>query len=225
MSVLDGIRMLGPRRTTDVRDVLTRRYAGVAAVVTLWTTLGLASLLSGFDLLGERPLSYLASEPGAGPLFAVGLVVAALLLVAFHNDVRSRFRVTSAFSWAMLVGLAGQVVAALVPLAGGGLAHRVHTTSALVLGASLPVLMWRFAASQPPGRWRRRSYALAWGEAAACALGFYLSARSIAAVAEVLPAAVFHLWIAVVTFRVREMPRGAVVPSVNISGWRSTLPA
>ena len=101
----------------------------------------------------------------------------ALLLVAFHQWVRSVFPVTRGFSVAMLVGLAGQLVAAAVPIGGNGPAHRIHTTFALVLGVSLPVLMWRFAAAQPAGTWRRLAYRLFWLEAAACAVGLYLSAR------------------------------------------------
>jgi hypothetical protein len=176
------------------------RYAGLVAVATLWATLGAGAALTGFDLLGERPLSHLGTRQPSALLFSGGLVVAALALVAFHRHVRARYHVTAAFSVAMLVGLAGQVVAALVPIGGGGIGHRVHTTAGLVLGASLPLLMWRFAASQPAGRWRRVSYGLFWGEAAAVAAGLHLSARMVAPVAEVLPAAAFHLWIVVVTF-------------------------
>ena len=175
------------------------RYAGLAAVTVLWTTLGAGTLLTGFDLLGERPLSYLGTQDRSAVLFSGGLLVGALALVAFHRHLRARHRVTTLFSVAMLVGLAGQVVAALVPIAGDGLGHRVHTTAALVLGASLPLLMWRFAASQPRGWWRRLCYSLFWSEAAAVAVGLHLSARMVAPLAEILPAAVFHLWILVVT--------------------------
>jgi hypothetical protein len=175
------------------------RETGLAAVVVLWTTLAAGSLLADFDLLGERPLSHLGTERASALLFSGGLVVAALLLVGFHTYVRDRFPVSPTFSVAMLVGMAAQLVAAVVPIGGAGLAHPVHTTSALVLGASLPVLMWRFAAAQPAGAWRRASYGLFWAEALACALGLWLSARSVAPVAEIVPAAVFHFWILAVT--------------------------
>jgi hypothetical protein len=172
----------------------------VAAVVTLWTTLGLASRLANFDLLGEQPLSYLGTRSRSDILFSVGLLVGAALLAAFHQYVRDHFPVGRGFSTAMLGGLVGQVVAAVVPIGGNGTAHKVHTTFALLLGASLPILMWRFAAAQLPGPWRRVAYALFWAEVAACAVGFYLSSRSVAPLAEILPAAVFHGWIATVTF-------------------------
>ena len=177
------------------------RETGLAAIVVLWTTMAAASLLAGFDLLGERPLSHLGTVPASALLFSGGLALAAVLLVGFHQFVRDRFPVSPTFSVAMLVGMAGQLVAAVVPIGGDGLAHRVHTTSALVLGASLPVLMWRFAAAQPGGRWRRLSYGLFWAEAVACAVGLWLSARSVAPVAEILPAAVFHAWIVAVTLQ------------------------
>jgi hypothetical protein len=175
------------------------RYTGVAAVVTVWTTLLTATVRSGFDLLGGEPLSYLGSQPRSAALFTVGLVAPAVLLTAFHQYVRGRFPVSVGFSLAMLIGLAGQMVAAFVPIGGDATLHRIHTSSALVLGISLPLLMWRFAAAQPPGGWRRRAYLLAWLEAAACAGGLYLSSLSIAPLAEILPGTVFHLWIVVVT--------------------------
>ena len=176
------------------------RYTGVAAVVTVWTTLLTATVVSGFDLLGEDPLSYMGTQPRSAALFAAGLLVPAVLLTAFHHHVKGRYPVSAGFSVAMLVGLAGQTVAAFVPIGGDPTAHRIHTVSALILGASLPLLMWRFAAGQPSGSWRRLAYALFWVEVAACAAGLYLSARSIAPVAEILPGTVFHVWIVVVTF-------------------------
>ncbi len=169
-------------------------------MATLWTTLLLASRLSSFDLLGEQPLSYLGTRPRSDVLFSGGLLVGAALLFAFHQYVRANYRVGRGFSTAMLGGLVGQVVAALVPIGGNGTAHKVHTAFALLLGASLPLLMWRFAAAQPAGRWRHTAYALFWAEVAACVVGFYLSSRSVAPLAEILPAVVFHAWIATVTF-------------------------
>lgn len=195
------------------------RYAGLVAVATLWTTLGAGTVLTGFDLLGERPLSYLGTQHPSALLFSGGLLVAALALLAFHRHVRARYRVTTLFSVAMLVGLAGQAVAALVPIGGDGAGHRVHTKAALVLGASLPLLMWRFAASQPAGAWRRLTYGLFWVEAAAVAVGLHLSARMVAPVAEILPAAAFHLWIVAVTVSPPAYPlpprRGRAPPGIR----------
>lgn len=176
------------------------RYTGVAAVVTVWTTLLAAAALSGFDLLGPDPLSYMGTRPASAALFSVGLVVPAVLLFAFHHHIRGRYVVGAGFSLVMLAGLAGQVVAAFVPIGGDPGMHRVHTTSALVLGVSLPLLMWRFAAGQPAGSWRRLAYGLFWVEAGACVAGLYLSSRHIAPVAEILPGVVFHTWILAVTF-------------------------
>ncbi|HVF14526.1 MAG TPA: hypothetical protein VM942_08000 [Acidimicrobiales bacterium] len=178
----------------------TLRYSGVAAVATIWTTLLVASASTDFDLLGPDPISYLGTSGGAAALFTVGLATTAVLLTAFHGYVRSRYPVARGFSLVMLAGLAGQMVAAFVPIGGDPGAHRIHTACALVLGASLPLLMWRFAAGQPPGTWRRLAYCLFWIEALAGAVGLYLSTRSIAPLAEILPAAAFHAWVFVVTF-------------------------
>jgi len=177
----------------------TSRSAGLAAVAVLWSALAAAALRSGFPLLGDRPLSWMVADPASSVLFRGALIVGALLLVAFHVDVRARYRVGLGFSVAMLGGLAGQLVAALVPIDGGQAANRLHTAAALLLGASLPLLMWRFAAAQPPGSWRRATFGLAGLEAAACAIGLLLSGASVAPLAEIVPAAAFHLWIVVVT--------------------------
>ena len=176
------------------------RYAGVAAVATLWTTLLTATVVARFDLFGNDPISYLGTRSRSAALFTVGLAVSAVLLTAFHQYLRGRYPVSLGFSLAMLVGLAGQMVAAFFRIGGDPAVHRIHTTSALVLGASLPLLMWRFAAAQPRGPWRRLTYAFFWAEAVACIAGVYLSAMTVAPVAEILPAAVFHAWIVTVTF-------------------------
>jgi hypothetical protein len=94
-----------------------------------------------------------------------------------------------------LIGLGGQVVAAIVPLSGPGASPTVHTIGGLVLGLSLPILMACFAAGQPAGSWRRLSWALCGLEAAACVAGLALSQSMRAPIAEALPAGAFHLWI------------------------------
>ncbi len=185
------------------------RYAGLAAVATLWSTLVVGALLSGFPVLGDRPLSWMAAEEASALLFSGGLITGALLLVLFHEHVRARYRVSHLFSIALLVGLAGQVVAALVPIQGEGLQNRVHTVAALTLGASLPVLMGCFALAQRPGRWRRITFGLFLLEAVACLVGVVLSQRSVAPLAEILPAVCFHLWIVAVTFAGQASSQGA----------------
>ncbi len=183
------------------------RYTGVAAVATVWTTLLTATAISGFDLLGPDPLSYLGTPGGSPVLFTIGLAVPAVLFTAFHRHVRNSFPVGRGFSLVMLAGLAGQMVAAFVPIGGDPTDHRIHTACALALGVSLPLLMWRFAAGQVPGPWRRLAYRLFWAEAAAVAAGLYLSARRIAPLAEILPGVAFHAWVMVVTFARRSPGR------------------
>ncbi|MGI8684616.1 MAG: hypothetical protein ACR2MO_05940 [Acidimicrobiales bacterium] len=191
----------------------TTRYAGLAAVALLWSTLGIASLRSGFPLTGPRPLSWLAADADAAVLYGIGLAGGAGLLLVFHGYVRANFPSgRRSFSMAMVAGLAGQTIAAVVPIHGGTVAHTVHTVAALTLGASLPALMWRFAVEQPAGAWRQRCVRLAWLETAACVVGVVLSRRSVAPLAEILPAAVFHLWIAAVTFAPGAGARGAAIP-------------
>lgn len=180
-------------------------------MAVLWATQGALIVALSFDLLGDRPLSYLALEGGIGLVFSLGLMVSAVFFVAFLRYLQRRYVVVSvAFYVAMFVGMSGQFVAGVVPIGGAGTASRVHVVAALILGASIPLLMWRFAANQPPGEWRRRCYALFWLEAAACAAGITLSQNHVAPLAEILPALAFHVWVAMVTFGPRSDSPGTV---------------
>lgn len=183
-------------------DAERLRWTGLAAVATLWATLGTASVIARFDLLAQRPLSHLVSSPVAAELFGLGLAVSAVLFLAFHAWLRDRYPVSPSFSVAMVGGMVAQLVAAFVPIEGGGpLAAQVHTVTALTLGGAIPVFMWRFAAAQPPGPLRRTTANLARAELAACVVGVALSRRGVAPLAEIVPAAVFHVWVVTLTFR------------------------
>jgi len=165
----------------------------------LWTTKSLGVDRTGLGVLGDRPLSYLGTDPRSDALFRGGLLVASVLLVAFAWFVDWNRSPGRGFLAVFLVGQTGQVIAALVPIDGAGAAHEVHTTAGIVLGLSLPVLMLRFAAGQPPGPRRAWAYGLFWLEVAACIVGVALSQAMRAPLAEAVPAAGFHLWIVVVT--------------------------
>lgn len=180
-------------------SVQQTRWTGISAVAVLWTTQMALIVSVRFDLLGDRPLSYLALEARVGPLFGAGLVVSALLFMTFERHLRGRYGLGAAFSVAMLVAMAGQLIAGIVPIGGIGLSSLVHVVAALILGAAIPVLMWRFAADQRPGPWRRRCYGLFWVEIAACVAGIALSRNQVAPLAEILPALAFHAWVAIVT--------------------------
>lgn len=170
-------------------------------MAVLWTTVGAGMLLTDLTLLDERPISYLGTNGQSMPLFRTGLIVATALLVTFAWAVHRRLARPAGFLAVFLVGMAGQAVVAVVSIVGTGTPHTVHTTAGIILGLSLPVLMWRFAAAQPPGRWRERAFRLMWLEIAVCLAGIGLSRLHRAAVAEALPAGGFHLWIIVVTTR------------------------
>ena len=178
----------------------------MAAIATLWTSVGVGMLRTGLGFSDERPVSYLGTDTRSTLLFRGGLIVAAVLVAGFAWFVWDRFRSPDSFLAVTLIGLVGQVVAAVVPLSDSaygplpaGIARDVHVVAGLVLGASLPLLMWRFAAGQPPGRRRAWSYALCGLEVAACVAGVLLSRSGRAPIAESVPAWGFHLWIVVAT--------------------------
>src|SRR5207237_162838 len=122
---------------------------------------------TGLVFSDPDPLSLLGTDVRSRTLFRAGLLLAAVLLGAFAGFVHQRRSTPRCFLLVFLIGLGGQVVAAIVPLSGRGASPAVHTTGGLVLGISLPVLMGCFAAGQPAGSWRRLSWALFWLEAGA----------------------------------------------------------
>jgi hypothetical protein len=155
-------------------------------------------------------------------LFRVGLVVAAVLLAAFAGVVHQRRSTPRCFPVVFLIGLVGQIVAAIVPLSGRGVSRAVHTTGGLVLGISLPILMGCFAAGQVGRSWRRVSWALFWLEAAACVAGVVLSRSMRAPIAEALPAGAFHLWILTVVVHAWRWDAkvGSAHPNHREADWR-----
>ena len=161
--------------------------------------MGLGMRRTGLGVSDDRPLSYLGTDPRSLTLFRGGLLVAAVLLIAFAWSVHREGSPAPGFLAAFLTGQAGQVVAAVVPIDSPGLGGDLHTTAGIVLGLSLPVLMWRFAAGQAPGARRSRAYVLTWVEVGAVVAGVLLSRAMRAPLAEAVPAAGFHLWIGVVT--------------------------
>lgn len=158
--------------------MMLARSSGVAAVVVLWTSLSTAVVRSDLQLSGDRPLSYLALEPAAHLFFSGGLAVAAGLFVTFHGHLCDRYRLGGSFSFLMLAGMAGQFVAAVVPIGGNDIGATIHVVAALILGGSIPAFLWRFAADLPAGGWRRICYALFAVDLTACAVGFWLSDRA-----------------------------------------------
>jgi hypothetical protein len=156
---------------------------------------------TGLGLADDRPISYLGADSRTAVLFRGGLILATVLLVSYAWAVGGRLPRPASFLVVFTVGMAGQAVVAVVSIAGPGASHAIHTSAGIVLGLSLPVLMWRFAAGQPPGRWRRQSYGVMWLEVAGGVAGIALSRAGRATIAEVVPAVVFHLWIILVSVR------------------------
>ena len=187
-------------------------------MVVLWTTVGLGMWRTGLDVTDDRPISYLGTDARAVVLFRGGLLVATALLVGFAWKVARGVARSTGFLVVFLVGMAGQAVVATVSIAGQGASHAIHTTGGIVLGLSLPLLIWRFAAAQPPGRWRRQSYGLMWLEVAGVRAGIALSRAGRAVIAEVLPAVGFHLWIVVVTVRWHAWHQAGATAALTTAG-------
>jgi len=219
-------RRIGTIRSVDPDDHVALlptgllRYAGVVAVAVLWTTVTVGMHRTGLRVADERPISYLGTVSDAVQLFRVGLIAAAGLLCGFAWAVHRRLARSTGFLTVFLLGMGCQAVVAVVPLTGDGASRPIHVAAGIALGLSLPLLMWRFAVAQERGRWRAVAFGLMWLEVAACVAGVALSRAGRATFAEAVPAALFHLWIIVVTFRWpawRALPAPASVGSAGRS--------
>ncbi|QXC60918.1 DUF998 domain-containing protein [Aquihabitans sp. G128] len=199
------------------------RWAGVAAVAVLWAGVGASVVRSGLPLAGALPLSRMAGDDRSSWLFGPALVVAAVLFLAWCTDVVRRHPVDLAFTVLMVAGMLGQMVAGIVPIGPEGSSDPVHVSAALLLGISIPVFLWRFAATQPTGPWRRTATRLFALQAAATVVGIGLSQAHVAPLAEILPALAFHLWVVVVTLHDPVAPGQPTSPNAaNRVGIRSS---
>ena len=171
----------------------------MAAVGVLVVGIGAAIVVSGFAVGGDLPISHMANDDRAGPIVGASLVIAAVLFIVFCFDVRRRYPVDRAFVPVMVTAMAGQFVAGVVPIGAMGQSNPIHVVAGLILGELIPVFLGLFAAAQPAGAWRRTAMGLFGAQALATVVGILLSQRGIAAVAELVPALVFHLWVGVVT--------------------------
>lgn len=183
------------------------RWSGVAAIAVLWVGIGVAVLRTGFSVVGDLPLSRLAADGRAVSIFGPSLAVAALLFVVFCLDVTRRYPVGRAFAVAMVAAMAGQLVTGVVPIGEPGESDPVHVAAGLVLGGLIPVFLGLFAVAQPAGQWRRVAVRLFLAQLAATVGGVALSGSGRAALAEMLPALLFHVWVVAVTLHVPEGPR------------------
>lgn len=175
------------------------RYAGVGAVGVLWVSTVVGMRLAGLSLFDWRPLSYLGVNPRSAPYFSIGLIVAAVLLIAFCLRLSSSYKLPRSFKAVFITGQVAQIISALVPY--GGMARFVHTFMAFLLACTLPVLIWLFARSQT-GKLRPLANKLFWLEAGCFVIGigtFVIIGRA-APIAQALPAVAFHVWLLTVSF-------------------------
>jgi hypothetical protein len=172
----------------------------------LWIGIGAAVLRAGFSVPGELPLSRLAADGRAEPIFGPALIVAAMLFVVFCAELARRCPVGPGFAVVMVTAMAGQFVTGVVPIGEPGRSDPVHVAAGLALGGLIPVFLGLFAIAQRPGPWRRTAFRLFSAQLAATILGVALSGAGRAALAEMLPAFFFHVWVVVVTLHVIDRP-------------------
>lgn len=178
------------------------RYSGLAGVIILWTAITVGMVRVPLSLFDMRPLSYLGVNMRTAGLFSIALILSAILFAMFGFYLRAQYRMKSNFLTALLVGLIGQIIVAIVPYGGAG--KVIHTAAALgVLAPSLPILTYLFAKDFPKGRDQRLAYRMFDLELICFVLGigWLVIVRTAAPLSQILPALAYHAWIITFTFR------------------------
>lgn len=178
------------------------RYCGLITVGILWTSIAIGIHRAQLDLFGKSPLSHLGIVSSTARIFSIGLILAALSLVLFTRYLKTRYEVSTSFMVFLLIGQAGQIIAAVTPYGGMQPARLIHTVAALTLAFSIPFVLWRFAAAQSKPPIRRPAIALMWLEIVAFTIGIGLFSYVTkgAPFAQAMPAIALHIWIIYFSF-------------------------
>jgi hypothetical protein len=189
-------------------------YSGVFAVFIIWLATLLSMYRTGLGLFDDRPISFLATDPSSRWLFIGGLIVSALLLIAFAHYVNVEFGVNNKFLKYFVVGQIGQIILAVSPY-GETAVGVIHLLAAFTLAFSLPLLIKQFAVSQKKSRYHQvYRYLLRFEQVSfVIGIGLFVFARGLAPLGEAMPAIGFHLWIIVVTYVAIKRPRHLSSPS------------
>lgn len=176
-------------------------YSGVVGVLVLWTGVTVGMNRAGLGLVDPRPISYLGVDPKSAVLFSTSLLVSALLFVSFGYYVKRHFHVNNRFLTYLLIGQAGQAVAAVAPYGKNSPYKMLHTIAAFVLAFSLPFLIRQFALSQVGKPYHQKYVWLLKFEQImfVIGIGLFIFTKGIAPIGEAMPTIGFHLWILVVT--------------------------
>ncbi|GAC1387509.1 MAG: hypothetical protein NVS1B7_0810 [Candidatus Saccharimonadales bacterium] len=184
----------------NLRQILLSRYTGVTSVAVLWLGISAALLLAHMSVLADRPLSYLGTNPKTALLFNTVVIFSAMLFLCFLRYIVINFQTSKIFIFSYVVGQICQIVVGFVPVQGSMLDHHIHTVAGLLLGLSLPVLIWLFARANRHAVFYQQAHIFSYVELGLCLIGIVLSRNTIGPLAEILAAGGFHAWIIWITF-------------------------
>ncbi|MDQ3065390.1 MAG: hypothetical protein M3Q36_03930 [bacterium] len=176
-------------------------FSGIIGIVVLWATILIGMSISGLKLIDSRPFSSLGVDPQTASLFSTGLIISAALFSIFGFFLQRKFAVKSKFLMYLLIGQAGQVVAALAPYGSDSRYKTLHTLAAFTLALSLPILIRSFAYSQINSKYFKLYIRLFRLELAAflIGMGIFIFTTGIAPLGQAMPAIGFHIWIIALT--------------------------
>lgn len=173
-------------------------YSGVLAICILWSTVSLSLLITKLDVLGKLPISYLGVFAESRTIFNAGLIISALLLLVFAYDLAKKFDLSKRFAIIFSAGQTAQIIVALTPFNSDSIVRPIHVIAGFVIAFTLPLSMYAFMNVDIPRDLRRITQKFLWIEIILFILGigwFVLASRA-GALAEILTALAFDVWIA-----------------------------
>jgi hypothetical membrane protein len=180
-----------------MRASLTK-YAGPAGIAILWLSVGLSLLTTRFDVLARKPISYLGVYQDSRLLFNTGLLVSASLLIVFATYLRKTFKPSNKFLTVFLIGQVAQIIVALTPFNATNFIRPLHVSVAFLLAFTLPASMHLFRSAQNLSEKEKRltsKFLQTELLLFVLGIGWFVIASSGGALAEIVTALTFDIWI------------------------------
>lgn len=180
------------------------RFSGIAGIAVLWLSVGISLLVTGLDVFAQRPISYLGIYDSSKHSFNSGLIVAAMLLLAFLCSLSQRFRLTKPFIISFVVLQLSQIVVALTPFNATNIARPIHVIAGFTLAVMLPLSMELFTHTPDISdevRATTRGFFRVELVLFVLGIGWFVLASRGGALAEIVTAIGFDVWIVWLSLR------------------------
>lgn len=200
--------MVESNRRRAINDKFFRplTISGLLAISVLWLSVGWSLVVTKLDIFGKLPISYLGVFQESKTVFNFSLIVSACLLLAFCYFASQQLRLSRYFIATFILGQLAQITVAVTPFNSTSIARPVHVVAGFVLAFSLPLSMYWFMRSDIPAKLHDLTKFFLKIEIALFILGigWFVLASSGGALAEIVTAVAFDLWIVAISLKTRN---------------------